>query len=179
MKYKLLKDIPWYKAWQIFLEDALEERTFSITTSTSWWKCLVNKDYAEKYPEFFEPIKEEREIKYPDNLMEWWIVHFAHPYEAWELDREEIEGEYITWNRFATKEKAEAFIALKKDVARFPKINIWERHHKFSVKLWRREIRRNEWNTIDYVIQDFTLPIEATSEEIETREKLLRDYYWF
>jgi hypothetical protein len=107
MKYKLLKDIPWFKAWQIFLEDGIVSN-INETYKTETWKCLVTKEYAEKYPDFFEPIKEERDIIYPDNLMDWYVIdgHWR-VVEALKIghSREEvIENQYICWTRFPTED---------------------------------------------------------------------------
>lgn len=165
MRYRLLKSLPWTKAGYVFTD-----------ISNDNYEINIRAEVTDE--ERFEPIK-EREIEYPEDLMKWYIVHFSHPYEAAGFDREEVEEEYQMWNRFPTEEKASAYILLKNDVARFPKIIRSEKHHLFSVNSGRREIRRNLWNTIDYVCQDFSLHIDATSEEMENRAMLLKNYYWF
>lgn len=166
MKYRLLKDLPDLKAWAIFEQWNTED-------------TVVNGRYSfypvGAYESRFEPIKEIK-IRYPKMLMAWYIVHFSTTHEAESFDREEMEEEYQMWNRFPTKKKAEAYIALKKDVARFWKL--WERYFWYCTEGWRY---CDDWDgsAIDYCWQDFSLPIYATEEEKENRVRLLKNYYWF
>jgi hypothetical protein len=158
MKYKLLKRLLNMSAWHI-----------------------IDTDFLKNNPEIREEVK-EREIKYPENLMDWWFIHAD--YGASKIDgkcvkvacREFVEFSYQMWNRFHTKEKAEAYLEIKKDVARFGKM--WWIHLNYSPRAWwyRRDFVGSE---LDYCWQDFFLPFDSTEEEKENRAKLLKNYYWF
>lgn len=180
MKYKLLKDLPWIKAWEII--DNTEWK-WSIGWSDKYlvfakymnWTTSVLDDY----PDFFEPIN-EREVIYPDNLMEWYIVGVYDP--IWIIpnpsykDKDVMKNMYILWLRFPTEEKAEAYVDLKRDVARFGKFK--DAQELLRNPFWKT--RREKCNLNDLPSNyDYFLPLDATDEEKENRVKLLKAFYWF
>ena len=176
MKYKLLKPLPWIKIWQIFKEVC--ENDFDYINLDNGY--YVWDKFAKEHPDFFEPIN-ERELIYPDNLMEWYVID-GHWWvvEASKIGNSEVVmNQYICWTRFPTKEKAEAYIDLKRDVARFPKVKRWENYLVFYISLNIREITTHIQHSVDYWCWDFQLPLDATDEEKENRVKLLKAYYWF
>lgn len=186
MKYKLLKDLPWIKAWEII--DNTEWK-WSIGWSDKYlvfakymnWTTSVLDDYQD----FFEPIN-EREVVYPDNLMNWytisvWNVGWWYSIPVGNV-RSQVESLYIMWHRFPTKEKAEAYIDLKRDVARFGEVKpqTWDKWIGWAIRYnsTQNERYKIDVNCIERNI-DFALPLDATEEEKENRVKLLKAYYWF
>lgn len=186
MKYKLLKDLPWIKAWEIIDNTKWK---WSIGWSDKYlvfakymnWTTSVLDDYSD----FFKPIN-ERELIYPENLMEWYAVGVSDP--TWITpnssykDKDVMKNTYILWLRFPTKEKAEAYIDLKRDVARFNMT--WQETYfnEFYVNNedWPYREEVDIWKSIyDKINVDFILPLDATDEEKENRVKLLKAYYWF
>lgn len=184
MKYKLLKDLPWIKAWTIF-----KEKDWDILRYSNYLKAdetyYVYVDYAKKYPDFFEPIN-EREVIYPDNLMEWYVVGVYDP--IWIIpnpsykDKDVMKNMYILWLRFPTEEKAQAYVDLKRDVARFGEVKpqTWDKWIGWAIRYnsTQNERYKININCIEMNI-DFALPLDATEEEKENRVKLLKNYYWF
>lgn len=186
MKYKLLKNLPWIKAWAIIINT---DSRFEI----KWDECGDNYlfimrqwDKVEwwafsQYPDFFEPIN-ERVIEYPNNLMQWYVIYAGYFIAASNYDVEIVENYYIIWNRFPTEENAKAYLELKKDVARF---NMFWREKYFNEfyidnEDWPHREEVDLWKQMFHKINiDFILPTDATEEEQENRVKLLKAFYWF
>ena len=172
MKYKLKKDLPGIKAGEIFKNVSNDNYEVNLCLSVT-------------HEDRFEEIK-ERKISYPEpeKFASWCVInHFWNIIIDWEFwnehDQKVFENAYILWNRFPTKEKAEAYIVLKKHVALF---DIAE----MKILIYEAEVEENGWHeyhlknrTIELCWDDFIMPLDSTPEELAEREKLLRAFYDF
>ena len=55
-KYKLLKDLPWIKAWWIITWSAVWEKYYDV------WEFVMKEEMLERNNDFFEPIEEKKKI---------------------------------------------------------------------------------------------------------------------
>lgn len=53
-KYKLLKDLPWIKAWWIITWSAVWEKYYDV------WEFVMKEEMLERNNDFFEPIEEKK-----------------------------------------------------------------------------------------------------------------------
>ena len=84
MRYKLLKDLPWAKAWE-----------FTDSDYFKWFDCSIHKD-------FFEPIVEKKTY---DDLAVCDKIYFIDTY--WVVDSEKFTWNHCRSETFATREEAE------------------------------------------------------------------------
>lgn len=90
-KFKLLKDIPWGKAWDI------------LPTEFSIWTKWIAEEYAKKYPDFFEPIEEKLSYDTLTKEDKVWFIDYN-----WEIYcGDEFTSECCRSETFVSKQSAE------------------------------------------------------------------------
>ena len=124
-KYKLLKDLPTWKAGEIFIlkedgnlfwNDNGTEVMIYFSATIEKFGILENKEWFEEIPE--EP-KSVFDLKKGDD---YWFISAKNFYSGSVFDYEKIEKYYLeTWNVFATEKEAKQELEKMKAIARIKK----------------------------------------------------------
>lgn len=158
MKYRLLKDIPWLKAWEI-IEESIKWYV-SETGTYDKYKKIVFRPFAEEHPDFFEPIVEKKkfeDLKYWDKV--WWI------FQNWMVIECVFEWTECKHETFLTKHDAEM-----ERLRREARANVYLPKYGESFWTWFfqcKEASLNYWLAIgryDYFIWNVHKTKEAAEE---------------
>lgn len=110
MKYKLLTSLPWIEVWSIL-------EWIDWLPVLFWHKHkVVDEEYAQQYPEFFEPIEENKTY---DDLKEWdkvyWIGKGNGAIMRWGFICNEPRSEVFLTRQDAEDEHARREFSARKD----------------------------------------------------------------
>ena len=138
MKYKLLKEYPWLKIWDII-------DSWDITIEEDTW--VSNSLNLSDYPDFFEPIVEKKtydDLKVDDaifiNNVYWRTVNTNFSWHARSetfITREEAEDEHKRREWAVRKNK---FVP-----------ESWQDYFYYCPVRWTSNRESNTWHTFDYI----------------------------
>lgn len=163
MKYKLLKPLPWMEIGRIIAEEDIE--VFGV----KWIK------FADKYPDFFEPIVEKKTY---DDLKTSDEIFVLTPY--WEIKETVFMRDCSRSETFLTREEAEDEHKRREWAVRKDKFVPIKDQRFFSFKWdWSIDILYNYDHVINYLLINSWLAFRTREEcqEAIKEHDLIRLFY--
>lgn len=169
MKYKLLKDLPWIKAWEI-LSELQDTHPYSVQYKTVSWV------FANAHADFFEPIVEKKryeDLNQDDTVFVIWFY--------WDVVEETFSDMWMPRSEtFLTREEAEDEHKRREWAVRPDRFipEIWEEYF-YPTQSWGSDKWNNQWYAWDYLVINSWLAFrtEEDCERAIKEHELIRLFY--
>ena len=163
MKYKLLKDLPWIKAWEI-LSELQDTHPYSVQYKTVSWV------FANAHADFFEPIVEKKryeDLNQDDTVFVIWFY--------WDVVEETFSDMWMPRSEtFLTREEAEDEHKRREWAVRPDKFIPKEKQDYWTQ--WRDWIEEWRYSWWDDLFENFIINSGLAFRTHEECEKAIKEH---